>query len=85
MIFVNRFFDTHIKTLIDNLVKVCEKRFDMFHNNVPFVLLVVYWLCSMGESGVVARTKSFQSHITGGHKRMFGLYFCIDMIFSYIL
>ncbi len=85
MILVNQFFDMYIKTLTDSLVKFCEKRFDMFHNNIPFVLVVVYWLCSMGESGVFARTKSLQSHITDGHKRMFAIYFCIDMRFSYVL
>jgi len=40
----------------------------MFHNNVLFVLVVVYGLCSIGESGVVAPKKPLRSHLTGGYK-----------------
>jgi Leucine-rich repeat (LRR) protein len=40
----------------------------MFHNNVFCVLVVVCWLNSMSESGVVERTKSLKSYMTGGYK-----------------
>ncbi len=83
--FVNRYFDRYIRQLTDHLIKASEKRFEMFDNKVLFVFIVVCWLYSIGESGVVTPRKLLQAHITGGSQRMFALYIFIDTKISCIL
>jgi len=40
----------------------------MSQNQVLFLLIVIYWLCSMVESGVVAPKRQLGSHITDEYK-----------------
>jgi len=57
----------------------------MSQNQVLFLLIVIYCLCSMGESGVVASKRPLESHLADEDKRMFILYSCIDIKLSYFL
>ncbi|CAF2882745.1 unnamed protein product [Rotaria sp. Silwood2] len=41
----------------------------MFYNKVVFILLLVSWLCSTGNSVVLTPKRPIQSHITGGYKK----------------
>ncbi|CAF1067701.1 unnamed protein product [Rotaria sordida] len=42
--------------------------FTMPYNNVILTLLVICWLCSMGDSASIASKIPIQSHIIGGYK-----------------
>jgi hypothetical protein len=51
----------------------------MFHTNILFVFIVVCWLYSTGECGVIASKKSLRGYMTGGNESIFALYILIDM------
>jgi hypothetical protein len=51
----------------------------MFHNNILSVFIVVCWLYSTGECGVIASKKSLRGYMSGGNESMFAMYILIDM------
>ena len=57
----------------------------MFRNSIVPVLLVLCWVSSMGESGVVPPQETLQLDITDGYKSILKLYFFGGIKLSRIL